>query len=90
MTDSPLHREPHAAAVCLNKHVSVSSFCFPAVLKDAAARNMSSGVEIIQGIMRHAWSQVVVEEGVAFKMLNKQTAFVLTSNALLGRNFKGT
>ena len=70
MTDSPLHREPHAAAVCLNKHVSVSSFCFPAVLKDAAARNMSSGVEIIQGIMRHARSQVVVEEGVAFKMLN--------------------
>ena len=40
------------------------------MLKDAAARNMSSGVEIIQGIMRHAWSQVVVEEGVAFKMLN--------------------
>ena len=48
----------------------MSSFCFPAVLKDAASRNMSSGVEIIQGIMRHAQSQAVVEEGAAIKMLN--------------------
>ena len=27
-------------------------------------------MEIIQGIMRHAWSQAVVEEGAAFKMLH--------------------
>ena len=38
--------------------------------RESALIYKSSGVEIIQGIMRHAWSQAVVEEGAAFKMLH--------------------